>query len=151
MPGRFYRYDNYYPTSRPIPTDHGIKAKSKRGKIAKTWWGARFIQTLETFGLGNRLQRGKRYARQGQVLSISFLKGQVIASVQGSRRKPYTIKIQLPKFSVSDWNDIISEISKKALYAAQFLLGEMPDIDNNFLLFQSLSIPENRWFLIFLC
>ena len=49
----------------------------------------RFIEVLESTGMGSRLTRGKNYARRGQVLSLDLNPGQVSASVQGSRARPY--------------------------------------------------------------
>ena len=71
------------PTSKPIAVEGGVTARSKRGPIGDTWWSRRFIAVLDSFGIGSRLQRAKRYARAGQVLSLEFVPGQVRASVQG--------------------------------------------------------------------
>ena len=38
---------------------------------------------LEDIGLGNRLQRGRTYARKGQVISLEVDPGSVTAEVQG--------------------------------------------------------------------
>ena len=45
--------------SRPLPVEGGIAARSKRGAIGDTWWSQRFIELLESFGVGSRLQRGR--------------------------------------------------------------------------------------------
>ena len=58
------------PPSRPRPVDGGLKARSTRGAIAQTWWSQRFIEVLEGIGMGSRLQRGRSYARKGQVISM---------------------------------------------------------------------------------
>lgn len=79
----------YPPPSRPRPVEGGIKARSTRGAIAQTWWSERFIAVLEDIGLGNRLQRGRSYARKGQVISLQVDAGLVTALVQGSRARPY--------------------------------------------------------------
>src|SRR5580698_3405099 len=84
-----------WPTpSKPIPVEGGLQARSQRGRIGDTWWSQRFITVLESIGVGGRLQRGKRYARTGQVLSIDMVPGQVTSSVQGSRVVPYRVFIQ---------------------------------------------------------
>ena len=74
----------YPPPSRPRPVEGGLKARSTRGAIARTWWSERFIAVLEDIGLGNRLQRGRTYARKGQVISLEVDPGSVTAEVQGS-------------------------------------------------------------------
>ena len=63
--------------SKPIAVEGGVKARSQRGQIGDTWWSRRFITVLESFDIGSRLQRGKRYARTGQVLSLEIVPGQV--------------------------------------------------------------------------
>lgn len=70
-----YRDHDWYPESRPIRTDKGLKARSKRGEFTKSWWAKRWIEALETLMDPNRLSRGRRYARQGQVLSIEERSG----------------------------------------------------------------------------
>src|SRR5262245_12260028 len=83
----------YPPQSRPRAVDGGLKARSARGAIAQTWWSERFIEVLEEIGLGSRLQRGRNYARRGQVISLDIDAGLVSARVQGSRAKPYRVRI----------------------------------------------------------
>ena len=58
--------NRFFPPSRPRAVEGGIKARSQRGAIAQTWWSERFIAVLEDIGMGNRLQRGRGYARQGR-------------------------------------------------------------------------------------
>jgi uncharacterized Zn finger protein len=81
--------------SSPKPVKDGIKAKSQRGDIGETWWSKRWIEVLESFRMGARLERGRSYARRGQVISIDVEKGVVTAKVQGTRRKPYAVQITL--------------------------------------------------------
>ncbi len=75
--------------SRPIAVEGGIKAKSKRGVIGEQWWSRRFIAALTPTGMSGRLQRGRSYARRGQVMEFSLATGKVTARVQGSRPEPY--------------------------------------------------------------
>src|SRR5262245_52100755 len=93
----------WYKPSRPIRTDKGIKARSRRGAFGESWWGKRWIAALEQFGWGSRLTRGKSYARQGQVLSIDFAGPKVKAKVQGSRPTPYNVTIEIKPLSDAEW------------------------------------------------
>lgn len=123
----------YPPPSRPITVEGGIKARSKRGAIAQTWWSERFIGVLESFGMGSRLSRGRNYARRGQVLALTIAPGTVYASVQGSRRQPYEVRIGFPAFGKADWMKLGEALAADAWYAAQLLAGEMPtDIEDLF-------------------
>ena len=85
----------YPPYSRPIEVKGGIKAGSKRGAFGSSWWSKRWLQTLDEFQIGARLDRGRSYARRGQVISIDVRSGIVKAKVQGSRERPYSVSIEV--------------------------------------------------------
>ncbi len=119
-------YWDYYEPSRPIKVEGGIKTKSERGEIGSTWWSKRWIGVLESFSMGTRLTRGRSYARQGQVLSIDVEPGIVKAKVQGSRPKPYDVKIRLKPLSDQDWDKVTEAMASQAIFAAKLLAGEMP-------------------------
>ena len=119
-------YWDYYEPTAPIRVKDGIKAKSERGGIGETWWSKRWVGVLESFSLGTRLTRGRSYARQGQVISIDVEPGIVKAKVQGSRPKPYSIKIKLEPLSDQDWNKVTDAMASQAIFAAKLLAGEMP-------------------------
>ncbi|HZO75598.1 MAG TPA: SWIM zinc finger family protein [Ktedonobacteraceae bacterium] len=128
-----YEWEDYYPESRPIRVQGGLKTKSERGAIGETWWSKRWLHTLEAFGMGARLTRGRSYARQGQVLSIKVEAGLVKAQVQGSSRQPYKITIRLQPLSDRDWEQVTEALASQAIFAAQLLAGEMPrDIEQAF-------------------
>jgi uncharacterized Zn finger protein len=114
------------PTSTPIPVEGGLHARSRRGAIGDTWWSQRFIALLESFGMGSRLQRGKRYARTGQVLSMEIAPGQVTASVQGSRTRPYRVFIETRALTGAEWEAVESAMASNAAFVAPLLAGEMP-------------------------
>jgi len=123
---------SWYPASRPIAAD-GLKARSSRGQIGQTWWSQRFIDVLEGMGMGNRLQRGKNYARRGQVISLDVGPGSVNAQVQGSRPRPYRVRIGIAAFDKTQWAQIEGALAENALFAAALLAGEMPaDIEGVF-------------------
>jgi uncharacterized Zn finger protein len=122
-------YDGYiygYYQSSPIPVENGIKAKTQRGDIGETWWSKRWVGVLESFGIGTRLERGRSYARRGQVISIEVNPGIVKAKVQGSRPKPYNVTIQLQPLSDRDWDKVTGAMASQAIFAAKLLCGEMP-------------------------
>jgi len=97
-----------YPASRPIAVEGGIKARSKRGAIGEQWWSRRFIAFLESSGMSGRLQRGRSYARRGQVLEFSVRAGKVTARVQGSRPQPYQVSITVRPLTVAQSVSAIS-------------------------------------------
>ncbi len=115
------------PPSRPRSVDGGLKARSARGAIAQTWWSQRFIEVLEGIGIGSRLQRGRSYARKGQVISMDVGPGLVTAQVQGSRVRPYRVRIGIVAFGKSEWAQVEGALAENAWYAAALVSGEMPD------------------------
>ncbi len=121
-------FDHYslFEPSRPLPAEGGIEARSRRGAIGETWWSRRFIELLESFGVGSRLKRGRSYARSGQVVELEVEHGVVLAKVQGSRYSPYRVRIRFKALSDSQWRRAEKAMASQALPLAQLLAGEMP-------------------------
>jgi uncharacterized Zn finger protein len=115
-----------YPPSRPRKAEGGIKARSKRGSIGEQWWSRRFIDVLESFGLQTRLSRGRNYARSGQVLTLDIGTGHVTARVQGSRIKPYQVKLTVDPLTTRQWRRVEEALAARAIFRARLLAGEMP-------------------------
>jgi len=120
-----YDPDWYYEPSRPLPAN-GLQSRSQRGAFASSWWAKRWLAVLESYGMGSRLQRGRSYARSGQVLNIDIQSGLVTAKVQGSRPTPYQVKMQVKLLSSESWEKVLDAISSQAIFTAQLLDGTMP-------------------------
>src|SRR5438270_3810307 len=126
-------YRDYYPPSRPIAAEGGIKARSRRGAFATRWWGQRWLAVLESLNLGGRLQRARNYARRGQVLDISIAPGEVTAEVQGSRPQPYAIRIGVKKLPANATKHLAAELAKSPYCLAKLMIREMPpDVETVF-------------------
>ena len=119
--------DWYPPPSAPRPVEGGLRAKSRRGAIGESWWSHRFLELLDSFGIGGRLDRGKTYARKGQVISLEVAPGKVTAQVQGSRARPYRVGIGVGRLSEADWRRAEDAMASRAAFLAMLLAGEMPD------------------------
>ena len=126
---KIYNFKNYWGYAPTVPKEvkGGIKAQSKRGAFASQWWGKRWIQTLESFNIGERLNRGRAYARKGQVISLNIGKGAVTAKVQGSRSTPYKISITLATLTETQWKQVVDQLIDEPIFAARLLGNEMPD------------------------
>ncbi|MGZ2801077.1 hypothetical protein AAER16_20480, partial [Pseudomonas aeruginosa] len=72
------------------------------------------------------LARGRTYARRGQVLSIDVKEGLITASVQGSRKEPYDVKIEVSTIDQNKWIELSQTDFSQAIIAAKLLAGEMP-------------------------
>jgi uncharacterized Zn finger protein len=91
-----------------------------------------------------RLSRGRSYARKGQVLSLSVDTGQVKASVQGSRSRPYKVVINIEPLTEEDWERVINSLLERPIFIAQLLAGEMPqDIEEAFSSIELSLFPSN--------
>jgi uncharacterized Zn finger protein len=123
--GDWWYYPRYTPTT-PKAVKDGIKTKSRHGDIGETWWSKRWLDVLHSFGMGARLDRGKSYARRGQVVSIDIGKGVVKAKVQGSRPSPYAITMKLRPLTDGQWAKVTEALASRAAFAAGLLAGEMP-------------------------
>ena len=79
-------------------------------EFCKTWWGNAWLQALSHIDYSNRIPRGARYARNGSVKSVVFEGNKILAKVQGSRVKPYTVTMTVKKFSQAEINRLIDGI-----------------------------------------
>lgn len=147
-----YDYYGYFKPSQPIETDQGIKARSKRGKFVENWWAKRWIGALEKLMDAGRLRRGKRYARQGQILSIEETKDGIKAKVQGSRPTPYKVSLRIDALTDAQWEKVIDRLADQAIFTAQLLAGEMPqDIEEAFTEAGVSLFPEKKAELVTDC
>ena len=126
MPRRWDDPWRQFPESRPLPAVDGLATSKQRGAMATTWWSQRFVEVLESFGLGARMARGRRYARSGQVLSLDVRAGLIVAQVQGSRAKPYVVTVAAPVPTMAQWRKIDAALASRVGFAAQLLAGEVP-------------------------
>jgi hypothetical protein len=115
-----------YPASKPHPTEDGIATRRKRGAMADAWWSTRLVDALESYGLGARMQRGRRYARQGQLVFFDVQPGLVLAQVQGSRATPYVVSVQFAPLDAARWEAVQGVMTSTLHFTARLLAGEVP-------------------------
>jgi len=112
--------------ARPIRVEGGIQINSTRGTVARTWWSKRFLAVLEQIGVGGRMTRGRTYARQGQIVSLDVGPGAAVAQVQGTRPRPYAVRVGVPAFGKAEWGQVADALVADSSHAAALLAGEMP-------------------------
>jgi len=117
----------WYERTRPREAKGGIKAQSRRGGFAESWWGRRWLEVLESFEIGERLARGRSYARKGQVLDLSVAPGKIAAKVQGSRPTPYRVTIAMKPIPAASWKTLGAAVAADTWSAARLIAGEMPE------------------------
>ena len=112
--------------ARARKVEGGIQINSTRGEVARTWWSKRFLTVLESIGVGGRMARGRSYARAGQIVSLDVAAGGAVATVQGSRPRPYAVRVGMPAFGKAEWAQVADALVADASLAAALLAGEMP-------------------------
>jgi uncharacterized Zn finger protein len=99
---------------------------SEQQEISREWWVERWLELLDKYRFKKRLERARVYARQGNVLSIEFREGKVLARVQGTEPEPYQISLFLDQFTEDQWGYVIETMGERAVFSAKLLAGEMP-------------------------
>lgn len=83
-------------------------------QIAKSWWGMAWCKNIEQYAdYASRIERGKRYVRSGAVVDLQIVKGKVKARVQGSRKAPYKVEINISPLKEEICEDIIEKCSSQ--------------------------------------
>ncbi|MGX1850957.1 SWIM zinc finger family protein [Streptomyces sp. NPDC055299] len=94
-------------TFPPLPARTGA-----RGLFAESWWGSAWLDALETTALDSaRLARGRTYARDGHVDTINVTPGRIVATVRGSRPRPYSAEIRLRTLTDQEWDGLLDAIA----------------------------------------
>lgn len=119
-------FGRFFAPSIPLPARGGIRAHSRRGEFATSWWGRRWIQTLESFQVGARLNRGRSYARRGQVLHLAIDNHKATATVQGSIPIPYNVTVELRRIPIAQWRKAGRTMASKVAIAARLMSGALP-------------------------
>lgn len=116
-----------------------------RKKYGTTWWGKQWLNSLNNIDNSNRLPRGRSYANKGAVLEINFNQNEIDALVQGSRRKPYKVKIQVSPFTALEKARILELITANPLFLSQLLNRRLPPDLNQACTNQGVKIFPASW------
>jgi uncharacterized Zn finger protein len=79
----------------PLPVEHGLRAAAKPERLTGGLGGSIVRRVLDRAspGIANR---GRGYARAGQIVSIELDRGRISGEVQGSDPDPYQTEITFP-------------------------------------------------------
>src|SRR5262245_16289134 len=91
-----------------------------------TWWARRWLSTLDGFGGGGRLSRGRAYARTGRVLDVEVSTGLIRARVHDVPPRPFRIEMAVEPFADQVWDRVVGALARQAIYTAKLLAGELP-------------------------
>lgn len=104
----------------------GARLRSQRGRIAQNWWSQRFVDALERGGDRGRLERGRTYARAGQVVELRPRPGAVGARVQGSRPRPYLVEVTVRRWTPAEVDAVVATVVENPLLLAPLFSGDVP-------------------------
>lgn len=113
---------------QPIRSDRGIRARGGgKGRAGSEAWSTRWLAALAALApqQSGRISRGRGYARQGQVLELAQGKGGIEALVQGSRPRPYRVRIGLPAFAPRLRETLAEVVGREAGHQASLLAGAL--------------------------
>jgi uncharacterized Zn finger protein len=92
--------------------------------IANTFWGKAWCTNLESYSdYSNRLPRGRTYVRNGSVIDLKIVAGEITALVSGS--SIYKVKIAIAKVITSQWTRIVNECAGKIDSLIELLQGKL--------------------------
>jgi uncharacterized Zn finger protein/superfamily II DNA or RNA helicase len=109
----------------------------------RTPWGRWFLEVLDSYDMGERLNRGRRYANAGKVLSLSIKDRRVSAKVKGSYRPSYTVVIDFPELKEKD--RVLELVEEDPALLAQIAAGELPEAFLKKLKNAGLNLIPARW------
>lgn len=96
-------------------------------KLASTWWGKAWNGNLESYSdYSNRIGRGRSYVLHGAVLDLQIAPGKVSALVQGSRRAPYEVVIDIRPLDKAAWDKLVKACEGKIESLQELLEGRFP-------------------------
>ncbi len=97
-------------------------------KICTSWWGISWCQNLERYAdYASRIDRGKRYVRNGSVIDLQISRGKVTARVQGTRKAPYKVEIRISPLSEEKCQVIMNRCGRKLESLDALLSGDFPE------------------------
>ena len=93
-------------------------------KIAKTFWGAGWCDHLASYSdISNRLERGRRYVKNGSVVDLCIEPGKIHAIVAGS--EVYEIEIEIKPLAKPRWDSIKSKCAGQIGSMVELLQGKL--------------------------
>ncbi|MEO1134593.1 MAG: SWIM zinc finger family protein [Cyanobacteria bacterium J06639_1] len=120
--------------------------------VTRTWWGERFLQSIETFADAGRLQRGRSYNNDYRLLTYKIENGRVSATVRGNinhyygvhKEPKYRVSLTLQPISKEEWSAIAQHLGSRVGALAKLLLDEMPeDIEDSFSIVDRTLLPTH--------
>ncbi|MCL1813650.1 MAG: SWIM zinc finger family protein, partial [Treponema sp.] len=114
-----------------------------KNRYGVTPWGSWFIDILDSYQMGVRLDRGRRYANTGRVLSLEFNAGRAIAKVEGNYLPSYRVEISFPPLKEAE--QVYRMIEEDLPLLARIAAGELPETFLQKLKDKGINLIPRRW------
>lgn len=108
-----------------------------------TLWGSWFIDVLDSYQMGARLDRGRTYANTGRVLSLALDSGRALAKVKGKSRPFYQVEISFPPLKEAE--QVYRMIEEDPPLLACIAAGELPETFLQQLQDKNIALIPRRW------
>jgi SNF2 family DNA or RNA helicase len=116
---------------------------SMKSRYGITPWGSWFIDVLDSYQMGARLDRGRSYANTGKVLSLEFNEGRALAKVKGNYRPYYRVEIAFPL--LKEAGQVYKMIEEDPALLARIAAGELPEDFLQKLKKKGINLIPLRW------
>ncbi|MDR0447661.1 MAG: DEAD/DEAH box helicase family protein, partial [Treponema sp.] len=120
-----------------------------KNRYGITPWGSWFIDVLDSYQMGERLNRGRRYANAGRVLSLEFVAGspsvmaRAVAKVEGNYLPYYRVEISFPPLKEAE--QVYRMIEEDPPLLACIAAGELPEVFLQKLKKKGINLIPRRW------
>jgi uncharacterized Zn finger protein len=103
-----------------------VVPKTRSRVLARTFWGRAWCDNLAAYAtLANRLERGRRYLRNGLVIDLQIQSGAVVALVSGS--DVYEIRVAIKPMPASRWKALVKGAAGRIESVVELLAGRFDE------------------------
>lgn len=104
---------------------HSVSPVTVEGRtIVKTFWGKAWCENLERYSdFANRLPRGRTYVRNGSVIDLQVVPGEIKALVSGS--DIYTVAVKIAPVGKARWKSICKDCAGAIDSLVELLQGRL--------------------------
>ena len=103
-----------------------VVPKTRSRVLTRTFWGRAWCDNLTAYAaLANRLERGRRYLRNGLVIDLQIQPGAVAALVSGS--DVYEIRVAIKPVPASRWKALVKGAAGRIESVVELLAGRFDE------------------------
>ena len=92
----------------------------------RSWWWREWLMAISVMSAGPRLEKGRKYALSGQVVSLKIDGSHVDADVVGTRSGAYRVTLDFRAPPAAARRRIAAAIRSEPMNVARLLAGDMP-------------------------